>query len=101
LGWGAAAADDLLPPPSGPENPRVTPVLKDGLYTQAWFQLSSLDFRIVRLDLGSREVTDFDGRHLTETALAERWGVIFTPTIVFLKDDLAGLEDNGSCAGGD
>ena len=24
--------------------------------------------------------------------LAERWGVIFTPTIVFLKDDLTGLE---------
>ena len=48
---------------------------------------------VVQLDLwGAREVTDFDGTVLAERALAERWGVIFTPTIVFLKDDLAGLE---------
>jgi hypothetical protein len=47
----------------------------------------------VQLDLwGAREVTDFDGTALAERALAERWGVIFTPTIVFLKDDLTGLE---------
>ena len=51
------------------------------------------NFRIIQLDLwGSREVTDFDGRRLSEKALAERWGVIFTPTIVFFKDDLSGLE---------
>ena len=51
------------------------------------------NFRIVQLDLwGSREVTDFDGKVLSEKALAERWGIIFTPTIVFLKDDLKGLE---------
>jgi Thioredoxin-like domain len=49
--------------------------------------------RIVQLDLwGSREVTNFDGTRLAEKALAMRWGVIFTPTIVFFKDDLAGLE---------
>jgi hypothetical protein len=29
---------------------------------------------------------------MPEKALAERWGVIFTPTIVFYKDDLSGLE---------
>ena len=51
------------------------------------------NFRIVQLDMfGSREVTDFDGTKLSEKALAERWGVIFTPTIVFYKDDLAGLD---------
>jgi thiol-disulfide isomerase/thioredoxin len=51
------------------------------------------NFRIVQIDLwGAREVTDFDGTVLPERALAERWGVIFTPTIVFLKDDLTGLE---------
>ena len=47
----------------------------------------------MQLDLwGAREVTDFDGKVMTEKALAERWGVIFTPTIVFYKDDLAGLD---------
>jgi thioredoxin-related protein len=51
------------------------------------------NFAVVQLDLwGAREVTDFDGTVLPERALAERWGVIFTPTIVFLKDDLTGLE---------
>ena len=52
------------------------------------------NFAVVQLDLwGAREVTDFDGTVLAERALAERWGVIFTPTIVFLKDDLTGLEE--------
>ena len=51
------------------------------------------NFTVVQLDLwGAREVTDFDGTVLPERALAERWGVIFTPTVVFFKDDLKGLE---------
>jgi len=51
------------------------------------------NFRVVQLNLwGSREVTDFDGARMPEKALAERWGVIFTPTMVFFKDDLAGLQ---------
>src|SRR5258705_10480058 len=43
---GAAAtadADDMLPPPTGPENPRVEPILQDGHYRQNWFALSFLD----------------------------------------------------------
>jgi hypothetical protein len=35
LGLAGAAAADELPPPIGPETPRVTPDLEDGLYTQA------------------------------------------------------------------
>jgi thioredoxin-related protein len=51
------------------------------------------NFAVVQLDLwGARAVTDFDGTVLTERALAERWGVIFTPTIAFMKDDLTGFE---------
>lgn len=51
------------------------------------------NFRIVQMDLwGSREATDFDGTKLPEKKLAERWGVLFTPTIVFYKDDVSGLE---------
>jgi thioredoxin-related protein len=47
------------------------------------------NFAIVQLDLfGAREVTDFDGAKVSEAKLAERWGVMFTPTIVFLKDEL-------------
>ena len=52
----------------------------------------SQNFDIVQLDLfGAREVTDFDGEKLPEKKLAEKWGVLFTPTIVFLKEDISGL----------
>ncbi|MGE0628809.1 MAG: thioredoxin family protein [Hyphomicrobiaceae bacterium] len=47
------------------------------------------NFVIVQLDLwGAREVTDFDGTKMPEKRIAERWGVLFTPTIVFFKDGL-------------
>ena len=49
------------------------------------------NFSILQLDLwGAREVTDFDGTRLTEKKLAERWGVLFTPTIVFFKESVSG-----------
>lgn len=137
----AALAADALPPPIGPQTPRVEPIEDEGHYRQSWFSVSFLDlkedfteakaaglrfavifeqqgciyckrmhtdvlsqkyindyvrenFRIVQLNLwGAREVTDFDGKRMTEKELAERWGVIFTPTVVFFKDDLKGLDD--------
>jgi thioredoxin-related protein len=51
------------------------------------------NFRIVQLNLwGDREVTDFDGTVMKEKELAQRWNVVFTPWIIFFKDDLTGLE---------
>jgi len=51
------------------------------------------NFRIVQLNLwGDREVTDFDGTVMTEKELAQRWRVIFTPWIIFFKDDLSSVE---------
>ncbi len=137
----ARAAEPALPPPVGPETPRVAPLKEEnGLYRQPWFVETFLDlkedfaeakatgrrfvvifeqrgcpyciklhteilsqkyindyvrqnFWVLQLDLwGDREVTDFDGKKMSEKALAERWGVIFTPTIIFYKDDLAGLD---------
>jgi len=42
-------------------------------------------FMVVQLNLwGAREVTDLHGKALEERALARRWRVNFTPTIVFL-----------------
>ena len=42
------------------------------------------NFGIVQLNMwGSREVTDFDGEAMEERDLARKWGVNFTPTIVF------------------
>lgn len=48
------------------------------------------NFRIVQINLwGEREVTDFDGKVMSEKELAQRWRVIFTPWIVFFKDDIS------------
>ncbi len=50
------------------------------------------NFAVVQFDMwGEREVTDFDGTRMAEKALAERWGVLFTPTVVFFKESLDGL----------
>lgn len=50
-------------------------------------------FTILQLDLfGSREVTDFDGRPMSEKELARRYAIAFTPTIQFLPADVAGVE---------
>lgn len=51
------------------------------------------NFHVVQLDIwGARPVTDFDGQEMSEKKLAERWGVMFTPTLVYYKDSLKGLE---------
>jgi len=42
------------------------------------------NFEVVQLDLwGSRKVTDFDGKELTEKQFAKKYKVRFTPTILF------------------
>lgn len=52
------------------------------------------NFSVLQLNLwGSREVTDFDGETMEERALARKWGIMFTPTIMFIgeaKDNVAG-----------
>jgi len=55
------------------------------------------NFEVVQLNLwGSREVTDFDGKAMTEKEIAKRWRVVFTPTIVFLPETAgAGDKDGG------
>jgi thioredoxin-related protein len=44
------------------------------------------NFAMLQLDLhGAREVTDLDGAVLAEKALARKWQVRLTPTILFLR----------------
>jgi thioredoxin-related protein len=50
-------------------------------------------FDVLQLNLiGSRETTDFDGSRLYEKALAERYGVRFTPTFQFFPPTSEGLD---------
>lgn len=47
------------------------------------------NFAVLQLNLwGSREVTDFDGKAVEERALARKWGVTFTPTIMFFEESI-------------
>lgn len=44
---------------------------------------------VVQLNLyGDVEVTDFDGEVLSEKEMARKWGVMFTPTMMFLPSDV-------------
>ena len=52
------------------------------------------NFFVVQLNLhGDIEVTDFDGEVLPEKDIARKWGILFTPSIIFLpqqvKDDVS------------
>lgn len=52
------------------------------------------NFDVLQLNLvGSRKVTDFDGKEFPEKALAAKYGVRFTPTIQFFPDSAAGLAE--------
>lgn len=47
------------------------------------------DFFVVQINLfGDIEVTDFDGTVLSEKDMAVRWGVLFTPTLIFLPESV-------------
>ena len=43
------------------------------------------NFFVVQLNLhGDLEVTDFDGEVLSEKAMARKWNILFTPTVLYL-----------------
>lgn len=45
-------------------------------------------FMVVQYDMwGSEEVTDLDGTALEEREAVRRWGVVFTPTVLFLAEE--------------
>lgn len=47
------------------------------------------DYFVIRLNLhGSLEVTDFDGEVMSERDIARRWGILFTPTLMFMPEDV-------------
>jgi thioredoxin-related protein len=47
------------------------------------------NFMVLQLNLwGDREVTDFDGEKLSEKKLAEKYSILFTPTLQFFPENL-------------
>ncbi len=56
-------------------------------------------FEILQLNLiGDREVTDFDGEVAGEKRIAQKYGVRFTPTILFFPEQPEGLGDRAPMA---
>lgn len=54
---------------------------------------------VVQLNLfGDVDVTDFDGETRPEKEMAARWGVLFTPTLIFLPEEVAEDATAGSAA---
>jgi thioredoxin-related protein len=47
------------------------------------------NFFVVQLNLhGDIEVVDFDGEALSEKAMARKWNTLFTPTVMFLPEEV-------------
>ncbi|WP_339762992.1 thioredoxin family protein [uncultured Hoeflea sp.] len=47
------------------------------------------NFKVVQYNMfGDEEVTDLDGEVLTEKTAARKWGFVFTPTLMFLPDEV-------------
>ncbi|MEP3049563.1 MAG: thioredoxin family protein [Roseibium sp.] len=52
------------------------------------------NFFVVQLNLyGDLEVTDFDGEVLSEKNAARKWGLLFTPSILFLPEQVEGNQN--------
>ncbi len=48
------------------------------------------DFYVIQLNMfGDVDVTDFDGTVLSEKEMIRRWGLMFTPTMMFLPESIA------------
>ena len=48
------------------------------------------NYFVVQFNLhGDTEVTDFDGEVLSEKAAARKWGILFTPSILFLPQEVS------------
>ncbi|WP_195822726.1 thioredoxin family protein [Roseobacter sp. MH60115] len=47
------------------------------------------NFFVVQVNLhGDTEITDFDGETLSEKQAARKWGLLFTPSILFLPEEV-------------
>ena len=47
------------------------------------------NYFVVQLNLhGDIEVTDFDGEALSEKDMARKWGILFTPTMMFIGEEV-------------
>ncbi len=47
------------------------------------------DYFVIQINMfGDVEVTDFDGTTMSEKDMVRRWGLLFTPTMIFLPEEV-------------
>ena len=57
------------------------------------------NYMVVQYNMfGDEEVTDLDGKVMTEKQAARRWRLVFTPTILFMPDKIPQGEDAAQAA---
>lgn len=57
------------------------------------------NYFVVQIDLyGASEITDFDGEVLSERDAARKWGMMFTPSILFLPEEVGEDQSAGQAA---
>ncbi|MCP4315732.1 MAG: thioredoxin fold domain-containing protein [Hyphomicrobiales bacterium] len=67
-------------------DPKITKIIEDSYF-------------VVQLNLyGDVEVTDFDGESLSEKNMARKWGILFTPTMMFLAESVDESETAAAAA---
>ncbi len=48
------------------------------------------DYFVVQINMfGDVEVTDFDGETLSEKDMVQKWGALFTPTLIFFPEEVS------------
>ena len=53
-------------------------------------KMLSEDYFVVQINMfGDVDVTDFDGTTLSEKDMVRRWNVLFTPTVMFMPEEVA------------
>jgi thioredoxin-related protein len=56
-------------------------------------------FYVIQINMfGDVEVTDFDGEVTTEKELARKWGLLFTPTLLFFPESSDGTKSGAQLA---
>lgn len=59
-------------------------------------QMLEDNYFVVQLNLhGDIEVTDFDGETMSEKDMASKWGILFTPTLMYISEE---VEDGQSAS---
>ncbi len=57
------------------------------------------NYKVVQYNMfGDEEVTDLDGEVLTEKSAARKWGVVFTPTILFMPETVPDGQNTAEAA---